>query len=128
MLSSDMGREFNNEAFQKLLDSHDIAHKTKGNGSPNDLAVLDRGMQNIRKDISSRIREEPDKSWSQVINSAIFAYNGSIHGTMRDAPNDVEDKEVLQYLQVSDTAKRYAHNKKLAKRRVAKVEEQGAIH
>ena len=115
MLSSDLGREFNNEGFQKTLEAHDVAHKTKGNGEPNALAVLDRAMQTIRKDISSRMREEPGKSWDRIINAAIVAYNRSIHGTMRDAPNDVAENEVLQYRQVSDNAKRWAHNKKLAK-------------
>ena len=127
LLSSDIGREFNNEGFQKLLEAHDLAHKTKGNGEPNALAALDRAMQTVRKDISSRMREEPDKTWSQVINSAIVAYNRSIHGTMRDAPADIEDSVVLQYLQVSDNAKKYAHNKKLPKKKLAKAEEMDAF-
>ncbi len=42
VLSSDMGRDFFNDEFQKLLKSSDIAWKSKGNGSPNDIAVLDR--------------------------------------------------------------------------------------
>ena len=51
----------------------------------------------------------------------------SIQATMRDVPSDIEDNEVLQYLQVSDNAEHFAHNSKLAKKRVAKVEEQGAF-
>ena len=56
-----------------------------------------------------------------------MAYNQSMHGTMRYAPADIEDNEVLQYLVVSDIAKKYAHNKKLAKKRMAKAEETGAF-
>ena len=35
VLSTDLGREFNNDQFQKVLEAHDVAHKTKGNSEPN---------------------------------------------------------------------------------------------
>ena len=127
VLSSDTGREFNNEQFQALLKTSDVAWKSKGNASPNDLAVLDRCIQTIRKDITSRMMEEPGKTWAQVLKASIVSYNTSIHGTMRDAPNDVGEEPILQFLQLSDNAKKYAHNDKLAKKRVARVQEQGAF-
>ena len=71
--------------------------------------------------------EEPGKTWHQVLGAAIVAYNKSIHGTMRDAPNDVGKEPVLHFLQISDNAKKYRHNDKLAKKRVAKVKELGAF-
>ena len=127
VLSSDMGREFFNDDFQSLLKTHDIAWKSKGNGEPNAIAVLDRAIGTIRKDISSRMMEEPGKTWNQVLGSSVVAYNRAIHGTMRDAPNDVGKEPVLQYLQISDNAKKYAHNNELAKKRVARVKELGAF-
>ena len=127
VLSSDTGREFWNDDFLKLLKTSDIAWKSKGNASPNDLAVLDRAIQTIRKDVTSRMMEEPGKTWSKVLKASIVSYNTSIHGTMRDAPNDVAEEPELQYLQISDNAKKYAHNKTVAKRRVARVEELGAF-
>ena len=127
VLSSDMGREFFNDDFQRLLKTSDIAWKSKGNGEPNAIAVLDRCIGTIRKDVSARMMEEPGKTWSQVLSASLVAYNRSIHGTMRDAPNDVGKEPVLQYLQISDNAKKYAHNDALAKRRVARVRELGAF-
>jgi len=127
VLSSDLGKEFWNEDFQKLLKTSDIAWKSKGNGEPNAIAVLDRAIGTIRKDVSARMMEAPGKTWSQVLNAALVAYNRAIHGTMRDAPNDVAKEPVLQYLQISDNAKKYAHNDALAKRRVARVKDLGAF-
>ena len=82
------------------------------------IAVLDRAIGTIRKDVSARLMEEPGKTWNQVLGASIVAYNRAIHGTMRDAPNDVAKEPILQYLQISDNAKRYAHNNELAKKRV----------
>ncbi len=127
VLSSDMGREFFNDGFQKLLKTSDNAWKSKGNGEPNAIAVLDRAIGTVRKDVSARMTEAPTKTWSQVLNASLVAYNRSIHGTMRDAPNDVGKEPILQYMQISDNAKKYAHNDALAKRRVARVRELGAF-
>ena len=127
VLSSDMGREFFNDDFQKLLKTHDIAWKSKGNGEPNAISVLDRAIGTIRKDVSARMMEEPGKTWNQVLGASLVAYNRAIHGTMRDAPNDVGKEPILQYLQISDNAKKYAHNNALAKKRVVRVKELGAF-
>jgi len=127
VLSSDMGREFFNDDFQRLLKTQDIAWKSKGNGEPNAIAVLDRCIQTLRKDVTSRMMEEPTKTWNQVLGASIVAYNRSIHGSMRDAPNDVGKEPVLQFLQISDNAKKYKHNDALAEKRVAKVKDAGAF-
>ena len=127
VLSSDMGREFFNDDFQSLLKTHDIAWKSKGNGEPNAIAVLDRAIGTIRKDVSARMMEEPTKTWNQVLGASIVAYNRAIHGTMRDAPNDVSKEPILQYLHISDNAKKYAHNNALASRRIARVKDAGAF-
>jgi len=71
--------------------------------------------------------EEPGKSWNEVLGASIVAYNESIHGTMRDAPNDVGKEPILRFLQISDNAKKYRHNDKLAKRRVARAKDAGAF-
>jgi len=127
MLSSDMGREFFNDDFQRLLKTHDLAWKSKGNGEPNAIAVLDRCIQTLRRDVTSRMMEESGKTWNQVLGASIVAYNKSIHGTMRDAPNDVGKEPILQFLQISDNAKKYRHNDAIAKRRAAKVKDAGAF-
>ena len=129
VLSSDTGVEWTNDRFQAFLQKCNIAWKSKGTSSPNDLAVLDRCVQTLRRDISSRMMEEPGKSWNEVLGASIVAYNESIHGTMRDSPNDVgkPGNEELQYLRLSDNAKAYAHNNSLAKKRVAKVKDAGAF-
>ena len=59
--------------------------------------------------------------------AAITAHNRRINSTMRDAPNDVGKHGELQFLQITDNAKKYAHNDKLAERRVAKVKGHGAF-
>ena len=71
--------------------------------------------------------ESPGKTWNDVLNAAIVAYNRSIHSAMRDAPVDVKKEPILQFLQISDNPKKYAHNNKLAKKRVDKVKELGAF-
>ncbi len=71
--------------------------------------------------------EEPGKTWNKVLGASIVAYNRSIHGTMRDAPNDVGKEPILQFLQISDNAKKYKHNDALAKKRAARAKDAGAF-
>ena len=127
VLSTDAGREFDNDAFQTLLKQSDIAWKSKGNASPNDIAVLDRAIQGVRKDIASRLIESPNKQWSDVLNASLVAHNRSINSAVRDAPADVAKEPILQFLLLSDNAKKLSHNNALAKKRVAKVQEAGAF-
>lgn len=129
VLSTDSGTEFTNRDFQKALDSFDIAHKVKGNGEVNAIAVLDSAIGQVRRDVKARLIDSPEKTWSAVLGAAITAHNRRINTTMRDSPNDVgkEGNEELQFLQISDNAKRYAHNNKLAKKRIAKVKDMGAF-
>ena len=60
--------------------------ETKTNGEPNALAVLDRATQAIRKDLGSRIREEPRKQRTQVIDCTIATYNRTMErcGALED--------------------------------------------
>jgi len=127
VLSTDNGREWNNDEFQTLLKQSDIAWKSKGNASPNDIAVLDRAIQGVRKDIASRLLESPDKQWSDVLNASLVAHNRSINSALRDAPADVAKEPILQFLLLSDNAKKIQHNNALAKKRVAKVQQAGAF-
>ncbi len=127
ILSTDGGAERTNREFKKALDAWDIAHKVKGNGEVNSLAVLDRAIGMVRRDVKARLLENPEKTWSKVLGAAITAHNRRINSTMRDAPNDVGKHGELQFLQISDNAKKYAHNDKLAERRVTKVKDHGAF-
>jgi transposase InsO family protein len=122
VLSTDTGAEFMSDEFRQILKTADAAHKTKGTAENNSLAVIDRCIQSLRKDISSRMIES-EKTWSEVAAAALVAWNRSINTTVRDAPADVAKEPVLQYLILSDNAKKYEHNKKLARRRVDKVKE-----
>ena len=126
VLSTDGGTEYTNRDFKKALDAWDIAHKVKGNGEVNSLGVLDAAISGVRRDVKARLMENPHKTWSQVMGAAITAHNRKINSTMRDAPNDVTKHGELQFLQISDNAKKFAHNDKLAERRVKNVEEKGA--
>ena len=71
--------------------------------------------------------QEEQKTWSQVLNASLVAYNRSIHGTTRDAPNDVAEEQILQLLHISDNAEKYMRNNALAKKRAAKVKRFGAL-
>ena len=128
VLSTDGGLEYTNREFKKSLDAWDIAHKVKGNGEVNSLAVLDAAIAQVRRDVKARLLENPEKSWSQVLGAAITAHNRRYNSTMRDSPNDVlkPGNEELQFLQISDNSKRFEHNDNLAERRVAKAKDMGA--
>ena len=71
--------------------------------------------------------ENPEKTWDLVLRAALVAHNRSINSTMRDAPNDVKEEPILQFLQISDNAKKYRHNHQLAAKRVARVRQEGAF-
>ena len=63
---------------------------------------------------------------------AVRAHNETVNSTVRDTPNDVDNKttqagKVLQFLAMRDNAQKFQHNSRLTKRRKAKLEENGAF-
>ena len=62
-----------------------------------------------------------------MLNASLVAHNRSINSAVRDAPADVAKEPILQFLLLSDNAKKIQHNNALAKKRVAKVQEAGAF-
>ena len=131
ILSSDMGLEFTNEV-NELLNQQGIIHKLKAKGDPNALAVQDRAMQKIKQTMARLLAQRGGGEFGATLADAVRAHNETVNSTVRDTPNDVDNKttqagKVLQFLAMRDNAQKFRHNDRLTKRRKAKLEENGAF-
>ena len=132
ILSSDMGLEFTNQV-NELLDNQGIIHKLKAKGDPNGLAVLDRAMQKIKQTMARLLAQRGGgDAFGATLADAVRAHNETVNSTVRDTPNDVDNKntqagKVLQFLAMRDNSRKFQHNNRLTKRRKAKLEENGAF-
>ena len=140
IISSDMGLEFTAQV-NELLNQQGIVHKLKAKGDPNGLAVLDRSTQKIKQTMARLLAQRgggdeaplrAEGAFGATLADAVRAHNETVNSTVRDTPNDVDNKntqagKVLQFLAMRDNAQKFRHNDQLTKRRKAKLEWNGAL-
>ena len=98
----------------------DAVHRVKE--GVNDMAVLDRGMQAVKKDLGARISKRGG-TWDEHLVSVVDAYNERPHEAVYGAPEDVEKGGVQEFMVLKDNAQKFMHNKKLTQRRLESVQE-----
>ena len=98
----------------------DAVHRLKE--GVNDTAVLDRGMQTIKKDLGTRIARKGG-TWDEHLGYVVDAYNERPHDAVYGAPEDVEKGGVQEFMVLKDNAQKFMHNKKLTQRRVKDLNE-----
>ena len=125
-LSTDAGTEFQG-SVDTMLQSRQIAHRTKPSTmSKNDLAVVDRAIQSVKKRIAMILARNPG-DWVQALRTATEQYNADFHSTVRDAPGEVADNPKLMFMAMKDNAAKYKHNEEHLAKRKALFEELGAF-
>ena len=92
MITTDKGKEFSKvdaairpEGVQRLKEGI------------NDIAVVDRAIQTLKKDISSLISRKGGH-WDDVLQEAITAYNQRPHEAVFGAPEDVDKGGIQDFL------------------------------
>ena len=87
-----------------------------GNEFANAIAVVDRGIQTLKKDLATRVARKGGL-WSDHFERAAGAYNARPHETAHGAPEDVEKQPATEFRVLQDNTDR----------RVKAVEDAGAF-
>ena len=110
VVTTDLGNEF--ATLGRELP--EAVRRTKRPEDRNAIAVVDRGIQTLKKDLATRVARK-----GRAVERAAGAYNARPHETVHGAPTEFR---VLQ-----DNADKFQHNKDLTDRRVKAVEDAGAF-
>ena len=118
VVTTDLGNEF------ATLDRElpEAVHRTKRPEDRNAIAVVDRGIQTLKKDLATRVARKGGQ-WSDHFERAARAYNARPHETVHGAPEDVEKQPATEFRVLQDNADKFQHNKDLTDRRVKAVED-----
>ena len=113
VVTTDLGNEF------ATLDRElpEAVHRTKRPEDRNAIAVVDRGIQTLKKDLATRVARKGGQ-WSDHFERAAGAYNARPHETVHGAPEDVEKQPATEFRVLQDNADKFQHNKDLTDRRV----------
>ena len=100
-------------------------HRTMRPEDRNAIAVVDRGIQTLKKDLATRVARKGGQ-WSDHFQQTASAYNARPHETVHGAPEDVEKQPAAEFRVLQDNADRFQHNKDLTNRRIKAVEDADA--
>ena len=120
VVTTDLGNEL--ATLDRELPDEAV-HRTKRLEDRNAMAVVDRGIQTLKKDLATR----RDGQWSDHFKQAASAYNARPHETAHGAPEDVEKQPATEFRVLQDNADRFQHNKDLTNRRMKALEDVGAF-
>ena len=88
----------------------EAVHRTKRPQDRNAIAVVDRGIQTLKKDLATRVARKGGQ-WSDHFERAAGAYNARPHKTAHGAPEDVEKQPATEFRVLQDNADKFQHNK-----------------
>ena len=121
VLSTDKGREFSD--FDRVLPgSAVLKHKQ----TINDLSVVDRQMQSIKKGLEDRAQNYGEP-WASSLKKVTYNYNETPHETIHGAPNTAADEGPQQFMIMQDQARNFAHNRQLTVNRKQAIEDAGGF-
>ena len=123
VVATDLGNEF--ATLDRELPENAV-RRTKRPEDRNAIAVVDRGIQTLKKDLATRVARKGGQ-WSDHFERAAGAYNARPHETVHGAPEDVEKQPATEFRVLQDNADKFQHNKDLTDRRVKAVEDAGAF-
>ena len=83
MVTTDLGNEF--ATLDRELPAEAV-HRTKRPEDRNAIAVVDRGIQTLKKDLATRVARKGGQ-WSDHFERAAGAYNARPHETVHGAPD-----------------------------------------
>ena len=127
VISSDQGLEFSGPVGQELKD-RGIGHKLKDTLAKNELAVVDRIIQALKKTIARMMAKTKGGTWVNFLDDAVKAYNETPHSTLHgETPADVLQSPEATFMLMQDNARKMEHNAKLLRDRRAKLQEEGAF-
>ena len=123
VVTTDLGNEF--ATLDRELPAEAV-HRTKRPEDRNAIAVVDRGIQTLKKDLATRVARKGGQ-WSDHFRQTASACNARPHETVHGAPEDVEKQPATEFRVLQDNADKFQHNKDLTNRRIKAVEDAGAF-
>ena len=102
VVTTDLGNEF------ATLDRElpEAVHRTKRPEDRNATAVVDWGIQTLKKDLATRVARKGGQ-WSDHFEPAAGAYNARPHETVYGAPKDVEKQPATEFRLLQDNADKF---------------------
>ena len=122
-LTTDAGQEFSR--IQEVL-PEGCFHVEKDPTDRNAIAVVDRAIQTVKKDLAARIAHHGGDFHSQL-EAVVKAYNARPQAAVHGPPEEVEKQGLQEFKVYQDNAKKFEQNEKLYQRRAAEVERAGAF-
>jgi hypothetical protein len=104
-----------------LADEHDI-HQNKDVRDRNGLAIVDKGMQTIKRSLAAETGKTRKGNWAAVAKKTVQDYNHTPNPAVHGPPDSIEHNPVQEFSVEQDNADKFAHNNKNAKRMKAAVE------
>ena len=125
-LTVDAGREW---AQAEEAIGEEAVLKQKRPEDRNAMAVVDRAMQTVKKDLAARAAQGRNvKDWPKNLPGVVSAYNERPHSAVFGPPREVERGDgVQEFLVLKDNAKKFMVNRALSERRMADVRETRAV-
>ena len=94
------------------LNSPFFGAKLNGGEDRNAIAVVDRGIQTLKKDLATRVARKGGQ-WSDHFERAAGAYDARPCKTVHGAPEDVEKQPATEFRVLQDNADKFQRNKDL---------------
>lgn len=108
-LHTDMGKEFFNSHFKKLMESYRINHYTTF--STKKAAICERFNRTLKDKIWRMFSYQGSYKWLKSLQKLIDEYNNTVHRTIQMKPNDVDAEAEERLLRTV-----YANNIELRRR------------
>jgi hypothetical protein len=109
-----------------LDDVPGIVHVAKEPSDKNAIAVIDRTIQTIKKDIASDIIDEGGR-WDQKVGGVTTAFNSRPHSQTVVSPNAVATNEVAQFKLLQKNASNFVVNRSQTIAKQTQLREAGAF-
>ena len=119
LIRTDKGNEF------ARLDQERNVHQTRDVRDTNGLAIVDRGIQSIKRDLAAEVGKTKGTKWADVAEKVVRDHNEQPNPAVFGPPDLVEKNPVQQFKVLQRNADHYAQNSKNSERMQAAIEKAG---
>ena len=123
VVTTDLGNEF--QGLEEALPEPAV-HRHKRPEDRNALAVVDRAIQTLKRDLAGKVARDGG-GWAEHVEGAAEAYNKRPHEAVHAAPEDVEKQPATTFRVYQDNARKFQHNRELTEGRQRRLQEAGAF-
>ena len=119
LIRTDKGKEF------ASLDNERDIHQTRDVRDTNGLAIVDKGIQSIKRDLAAEVGKKKGTRWAGVAEKVVQDHNEQPQQAAFGPPDSVEKNPVQQFKVLQQNADHYAQNAKNTARMKTAIEKAG---